>query len=104
MKASITALTPVFFFAAPATAHDPSGNGPSEFSTAAEARACVTSEKSWRECLGLPPSCTITAFSTYESRIDFSDHPLAKPEGFKFRAPWSRSAIDFLIDPNFNRT
>ncbi len=102
MKPPIAALFLLLFCSAHAVAESPIPTDTKTPPTVSEARKCVVAGNTWKKCLGLPSSYSITAFSTYKPQIDFSDHPLAKPEGFKLRPPWSRSAVDFLMDPHFS--
>lgn len=104
MKFSIAALGLMLFCFIPAQAQDSSDETTGkEARAAAQANDCVVSGKSWRECLGLPPSYSITDSSPYDPPIVRPEDVLVKRERFKFRGPWAKTAVDYMADPYFGQ-
>lgn len=75
-----------------------------EARAAAQANQCVVSGKSWRECLGLPPTYSIVTSKPPDLPPLQLDHIFPRREVWQFRGPWDKTAVDFLMDPNFHRT
>ena len=104
MKFFIAALGVMLFCFTPVKAQEPPDKTTDKQArAAAQANDCVVSGKSWRECLGLPPTYSIISSTPPKPPPLELDKIFPRKERWKFRGPWDKTAVDFLMDPNFHR-
>ena len=101
MKPTIAVLAILLFCSAHAAAKDPNAKAKEKPPTASNPKECVLSGRSWQECLGHDPSYSITDSLSYKHKGTLPQTVLVGRLRSGFRGPWDKTAIDFLMDPNF---